>query len=116
MWNTNGRKRKYPYGVGMQHSKEVGAGKKLGAGGLQQQSEARPGAGLSHSVVPPQLCGTPAVDKSHLYSLKGHKKVLGEEIPGMDGCISASSKGSSLAGCSSGLLSLVIVLRILWYL
>lgn len=35
MWNsaeTIGKE--YPYRVGMQHSKEVGAGKKLGAGGL----------------------------------------------------------------------------------
>lgn len=35
-------KRKSPYRVGMQHSKEIGAGEKLGAGGLKQQSEARP--------------------------------------------------------------------------
>lgn len=32
--SRNDRKREYPYRVGMQHSKEVGAGKKLGAGGL----------------------------------------------------------------------------------
>lgn len=44
--------------VGMQHSEEVGAGEELGAGGLQQQGEARPGVGLSHTVVPTQLCNT----------------------------------------------------------
>lgn len=49
----------HPYRVGMQHSEEVGAGEELGAGGLQQQGEARPGgAGLSHTVVPAQLWNT----------------------------------------------------------
>lgn len=47
-----------PYGVGMQHSEEVGAREELGAGGLKQQGEARPGTGLSHTVVPTQLCNT----------------------------------------------------------
>lgn len=43
----------------MQHSEEVRAGEELGAWGLKQQSEAGPGtAGLSHAVVPTQLCNT----------------------------------------------------------
>lgn len=104
----------------MQHSEEVRAGEELCAGGLEQQGEARPGTGLSHTVVPTQLCNT------HTHTLKStqikapecyrirrfeHRVVRG--LPGMEGCISVSSGGSSLAGCSSGLLSLVIVLRIL---
>lgn len=40
----------------MQHSEEVRAGEELGAGGLEQQTEARPGTGLSHTVVPTQIC------------------------------------------------------------
>ncbi len=51
-----------PYKVGMQHSEEVGAGEELGAGGLEQQIEARPGTGLSHTVVPTQLCNTQTHD------------------------------------------------------
>lgn len=39
----------------MQHSEEVGAGEELGAGRLEQQCEAGPGAGLGHRLVPPQL-------------------------------------------------------------
>lgn len=41
--------------VGMQHSEEVRAGEELCAGGLKQQGKARPGTGLSHTVVPTQL-------------------------------------------------------------
>lgn len=37
-------------------------------------------------------------------------------LPGMEGCRSVSSGGTSLAGCSSGLPSLVMVRRMLWYL
>lgn len=40
--SRNDGKRKCPYRVGMQHSKEVGAGEELGAGGLEQQGQARP--------------------------------------------------------------------------
>lgn len=38
--SRNDGKRKCPYRVGMQHSKEVGAGEELGAGGLEQQGQA----------------------------------------------------------------------------
>lgn len=39
----------------MQHSEEVGAGKELCAGGLKQEGETRPGAGLRYTVVPTEL-------------------------------------------------------------
>lgn len=39
----------------MQHSEEVRAGEELGAGGLEQQSEAGPGTGLAHRGLPSQL-------------------------------------------------------------
>ena len=42
----------------MQHSEEVRASEELGARGLKQQGEAGPGTGLSHTVVPSQLCNT----------------------------------------------------------
>jgi len=48
----------------MQHSEEVGAGEELRAGGLKQQSEARSGTGLSHTVVPAQLCNTNTVSRT----------------------------------------------------
>lgn len=104
----------------MQHSEEVGAGEELGAGGLKQQGEARPGTGLSHTVVPTQLCNTHSQKKIHksklqdmIYRLHRPECSAVRGLPGMEGCMSVSSGGSSLAGCSSGLLSLVIVLRIL---
>lgn len=53
--------------VGMQHSEEVGAGEELGAGGLEQQGEARPGIGLSHTVVSTQLCNTHSHQKVHMW-------------------------------------------------
>lgn len=112
-------KNECPYRVGMQHSKEVGAGEEPGAGRLKQQAEARPGARLSDAVVSTQLCNAMSEkvceskfeDMLHRLHIPECTAVRG--LPGMDGCISVSSAGSSLGGCSSGLLSLVIVLRIL---
>lgn len=106
----------------MQHSEEVGAGEELCAGGLEQQGEARPRTGLSHAVVPTQLYNThihrvrvSALIKAQemLYRLHRPEYTAVRGLPGMEGCMSVSSGGSSLVGCSSGLLSLVIVLRIL---
>lgn len=42
----------------MQHTEEVGANEEFGAGRLKQQSQARPGTGLGHIIVPAQLCNT----------------------------------------------------------
>lgn len=61
---------KRAYRVGMQHSEEVGAGEELGAGRLEQQSEARPGAGRSCITVPPQLWET----KQHNHKPHQHKQ------------------------------------------